>query len=196
MRWYNEKIWCWLILMTILICCGFAFASCSSSKKVITRQTFISDKQSYWDSLLNARVSATFEQLQQFQKEQRETSKVEISHIRDSTSTMVDKDGNILRKDSYHYENHSYTEKDVQKLKDSISYYKTYMDSMRIYQSKIASMQNIRKDSIPYPVYIEKQLTKKENMYLRLGRATYYFLLASIITVIILVIIKYRKKKL
>ena len=81
--------------MLILLGIISALVGCKSTQKVVTRQTYISDHQSHWDSIFNARISATFEQFQKVQKEQRETSKVETNHIRDSTSTTVDKKGII-----------------------------------------------------------------------------------------------------
>lgn len=195
MKLYNAKLWCWVIVMLILLGITSALIGCKSAQKVVTRQTYISDKQSHWDSLFNARVSATFERFQQSQKEQRETSKVETNHIRDSTSTMVDKDGNILRQDKYHYESHNYSEKDVQKLKDSVSYFKSYKDSLVAYRLKIDSLQKERRDSIPYPVYIEKQLGKMDSMFLRLGKICATFIVLFAVILIILPFVKSKIKK-
>ena len=195
MKLYNAKLWCWVIVMLILLGITSALIGCKSAQKVVTRQTYISDKQSHWDSLFNARVSATFERFQQSQKEQRETSKVETNHIRDSTSTMVDKDGNILRQDKYHYESHNYSEKDVQKLKDSVSYFKSYKDSLAVYRLKIDSLQKEKQDSIPYPVYIEKQLGKMDRMFLRLGKICATFIAIFAVILIILPFIKSKIKK-
>lgn len=193
MKWkdvlYNLSISVLLFLMIQIV------AGCSSTPKVVTRQTYISDRQSHWDSLFNARVSATFERFQQSQKEQREMSKVETNHIRDSTSTMVDKDGNILRKDKYHYESHNYSEKDIQKLKDSVSYYKSYKDRFAAYRLKIDSLQKERQDSIPYPVYVEKQLGKMDSMFLRLGKICATFIVLFAVILIILPFIKAKIKK-
>ena len=176
-----------LFLMTQIV------IGCTATPKVVTRQTYISDKQSHWDSIFNARLSATFELYQRTQSELKENSRSETNHIRDSTSTMVDKDGNILRQDKYHYESHNYTEVFVQKLRDSISYYKSYKDSLSKYRLKIDSLHKAKQDSVPYPVYIEKPIDKTDAAFLRLGKVTAIFMLLFIIGMIFIAIYKNRK---
>lgn len=192
MKWVKDLFYCLSISMLLFLMTQIVIG-CTATPKVVTRQTYISDKQSHWDSIFNARLSATFELYQRTQSELKENSKSETNHIRDSTSTMVDKDGNILRQAKYHYESHNYTEVFVQKLRDSISYYKSYIDSIKGYRLKIDSLRKVKQDSIPYPMYIEKQLSKSEKMYLKLGRGTFYFITAFIALLIILAILKYKK---
>ena len=194
MKLHDTRLWCWLLIILILLGITSALVGCKSAQKVVTRQTYISDHQSHWDSIFNARVSATFEQFQKVQKEQRETSRVETNHIRDSTSTTIDKNGNIVRQDKYHYESHNYTEKDVQKLKDSVSMYKAYKDSINGYKLKIDSLSKAKQDSIPYPVYIEKQLDKADKMFLQFGKVAFFVLLAIVAMLIILPIVKAKIK--
>ena len=193
MKWikdlfYRLSISMLLFLMTQIV------IGCTATPKVVTRQTYISDKQSHWDSIFNARLSATFELYQKTQSELKENSKSETNHIRDSTSTMIDKDGNILRQDKYHYESHNYTEVFVQKLRDSISYYKSYMDSINKYRLKIDSLDKVKHDSVPYPVYIEKPMNKTDAALLRLGKVTAVFVLLFIVGMIFLEIYKNRKR--
>ena len=177
-----------LFLMTQIV------IGCTATPKVVTRQTYISDKQSHWDSIFHARISATFELYQKTQSELKENRKSETDHIRDSTSTMVDKDGNILRQAKYHYESHNYTEVFVQKLRDSISYYKSYRDSINKYRLKIDSLDKAKQDSVPYPVYIEKPMNKTDAAFLRLGKVTAVFVLLFIVGMIFLEIYKNRKR--
>lgn len=193
MKLYNEKFWSWMLLIFILLGVCSALISCSTKQKVLTNQTYTSDNQQRFDSIFNARFKMSFEQFQKYQKELHETSKKETNHIRDSTRLIVDENGKIIGKESYHYESHNYTEKDIQKLRDSVSYYKMYMDSTKGYRLKIDSLRKIKQDSVPYPIYIEKQLSKSEKIYLKLGRGTFYFISAFIALLIILVILKYKK---
>lgn len=193
MKWYNEKFWSWMLLILILLGVCSALIGCSTKEKVLTKQTYISDYQQCFDSIFNARFRMSFGQYQKFQKEMYETSKKETNHIRDSTRLVVDENGKIIGKESYHYESHNYAEKDIQKLRDSVSYYKTYMDSIKGYRLKIDSLRKVKQDSVPYPVYIEKQLSKSEKMYLKLGRGTFYFISAFIALLIILAIYRYKK---
>ena len=191
MKWYSTKLWSWVIIVLILLGVTLALAGCTATHEVVTRQTYLSDKQSHWDSIFNARIFATFEQFQKVQKEQKVTSKIETNHIKDSTSTTVDNDGNILRQDKYHYESHNYTEKDMKRLLDSVSLYKSYKDSIKGYKLKIDSLKKEKMDSISYPVYIEKQLGKIDNIFLQIGRVTSFVFLL----VIILLIVKLKIKK-
>ena len=193
MKWVKDLFYCLSISMLLFLMTQIVIG-CTATPKVVTRQTYVSDKQSHWDSIFNARLSATFELYQRTQSEMKENSKSETNHIRDSTSTMIDKDGNILRQDKYHYESHNYTEVFVQKLRDSISYYKSYMDSINKYRLKIDSLDKAKQDSVPYPVYIEKPMNKKDAAFLRLGKVTAVFVLLFIVGMIFLEIYKNRKR--
>lgn len=192
MKWVKDLFYCLSISMLLFLMTQIVIG-CTATPKVVTRQTYISDKQSHWDSIFNARLSATFELYQRTQSELKENSKSETNHIRDSTSTMVDKDGNILRQAKYHYESHNYTEVFVQKLRDSISYYKSYRDSINKYRLKIDSLDKAKQDSIPYPVYIEKPKNKTDAAFLRLGKVTAVFVLLFMAGMIFLAIYKNRK---
>ncbi len=193
MKWVKDLFYCLSISMLLFLMTQIVIG-CTATPKVVTRQTYISDKQSHWDSIFNARLSATIELYQRNQNELKENSKSEINHIRDSTSTMVDKDGNILRQSKYHYESHNYTEVFVQKLRDSISYYKSYKDSLSKYRLKIDSLDKAKQDSVPYPEYIEKPMNKIDAAFYRLGKVTAVFVLLFIVGMIFLEIYKNRKR--
>lgn len=193
MKWVKDLFYCLSISMLLFLMTQIVIG-CTATPKVVTRQTYISDKQSHWDSIFNARLSANIELYQRNQNELKENSKSEINHIRDSTSTMVDKDGNILRQSKYHYESHNYTEVFVQKLRDSISYYKSYKDSLSKYRLKIDSLDKAKQDSVPYPEYIEKPMNKIDAAFYRLGKVTSVFVLLFIVGMIFLEIYKNRKR--
>lgn len=193
MKWVKDLFYCLSISMLLFLMTQIVIG-CTATPKVVTRQTYISDKQSHFDSIFNARLSATLELYQRNQNELKENSKSEINHIRDSTSTMVDKDGNILRQSKYHYESHNYTEVFVQKLRDSISYYKSYKDSLSKYRLKIDSLDKAKQDSVPYPEYIEKPMNKIDAAFYRLGKVTAVFVLLFIVGMIFLEIYKNRKR--
>ena len=106
---------------------------------------------------------------------------------------MVDKDGNILRQDKYHYESHNYTEVFIQKLRDSISYYKSYKDSLSKYRLKIDSLDNIKQDSVPYPIYMQKPISRIDTMFLNFGKDIAIFVVGFIIGIIILMTKKKKK---
>lgn len=193
MKRVKDLFYCLSISMLLFLMTQIVIG-CTATPKVVTRQTYISDKQSHWDSIFNARLLTTLELYQSKQSELKETSKSETNHIRDSTSVTVDKEGNIIRKDKYHYESHNYSESFVQKLRDSVSYYKSYKDSLSKYRLKIDSLNKAKQDSVPYPVYIEKPMNKTDATLLRLGKVTAVFVPLFMIGMISWQYIKRRKK--
>ena len=192
MKRIRDLFYCLSISMLLFLITQIVIG-CTATPKVVTRQTYVKEKRSNLDSIFNARLLATLELYQRKQSELKETSKLETNHIRDSTSVMVDKEGNIIRKDKYHYESHNYSESFVQKLRDSISCYKAYKDSLSKYRLKIDSLDNIKQDSVPYPIYIQKPMSRIDAMFLNFGKDIAIFVVGFIIGIIILMIKKKKK---
>ena len=192
MKRIRDLFYCLSISMLLFLMTQIVIG-CTATPKVVTRQTYVKEKRSNLDSIFNARLLATLELYQRKQSELKETSKSETNHIRDSTSVTVDKEGNIIRKDKYHYESHNYSESFVQKLRDSISCYKAYKDSLSKYRLKIDSLDNIKQDSVPYPIYIQKPMSRIDTMFLNFGKDIAIFVVGFIIGIIILMIKKKKK---
>ena len=192
MKRIRDLFYCLSISMLLFLMTQIAIG-CTATPQVVTRQTYVKEKRSNLDSIFNARLLATLELYQRKQSELKETSKSETNHIRDSTSVTVDKEGNIIRKDKYHYESHNYSESFVQKLRDSISCYKSYKDSLSKYRLKIDSLDNIKQDSVPYPIYIQKPMSRIDAMFLNFGKDIAIFVVGFIIGIIILMTKKKKK---
>lgn len=192
MKRIRDLFYCLSISMLLFLMTQIVIG-CTATPKVVTRQTYVKEKRSNLDSIFNARLLATLELYQRKQSELKETSKSETNHIRDSTSVMVDKEGNIIRKDKYHYESHNYSESFVQKLRDSISCYKAYKDSLSKYRLKIDSLDNIKQDSVPYPIYTQKPMSRIDAMFLNFGKDIAIFVVCFIIGIIILMTKKKKK---
>ena len=192
MKRIRDLFYCLSISMLLFLMTQIVIG-CTATPKVVTRQTYVKEKRSNLDSIFNARLLATLELYQRKQSELKETSKSETNHIRDSTSVTVDKEGNIIRKDKYHYESHNYSESFVQKLRDSISCYKSYKDSLSKYRLKIDSLDNIKQDSVPYPIYIQKPMSRIDSMFLNFGKDIAIFVVGFIIVIIILMTKKKKK---
>ncbi len=192
MKRIRDLFYCLSISMLLFLMTQIVIG-CTATPKVVTRQTYVKEKRSNLDSIFNARLLATLELYQRKQSELKETSKSETNHIRDSTSVTVDKEGNIIRKDKYHYESHNYSESFVQKLRDSISCYKAYKDSLSKYRLKIDSLDNIKQDSVPYPIYIQKPMSRIDAMFLNFGKDIAIFVVGFIIGIIILMTKKKKK---
>ena len=192
MKRIRDLFYCLSISMLLFLMTQIVIG-CTATPKVVTRQTYVKEKRLNLDSIFNARLLATLELYQRKQSEMKETSKSETNHIRDSTSVTVDKEGNIIRKDKYHYESHNYSESFVQKLRDSISCYKAYKDSLSKYRLKIDSLDNIKQDSVPYPIYIQKPMSRIDAMFLNFGKDIAIFVVGFIIGIIILMTKKKKK---
>ena len=192
MKRIKDLFYCLSISMLLFLMTQIVIG-CTATPKVVTRQTYVKEKRSNLDSIFNARLLATLELYQRKQSELKETSKSETNHIRDSTSVTVDKEGNIIRKDKYHYESHNYSESFVQKLRDSISCYKAYKDSLSKYRLKIDSLDNIKQDSVSYPIYIQKPMSRIDAMFLNFGKYIAIFVVGFIIGIIILMTKKKKK---
>ena len=192
MKWVKDLFYCLSISMLLFLMTQMVIG-CTATPKVVTRKTYVKENRSNLDSIFNARLLATLELYQRKQSELKETSKSETNHIRDSTSVTVDKEGNIIRKDKYHYESHNYSESFVQKLRDSISCYKSYKDSLSKYRLKTDSLDNIKQDSVPYPIYIQKPMSRVDAMFLNFGKDIAIFVVGFIIGIIILMTKKKKK---
>ena len=192
MKRIRDLFYCLSISMLLFLMTQIVIG-CTATPKVVTRQTYVKEKRLNLDSIFNARLLATLELYQRKQSEMKETSKSETNHIRDSTSVTVDKEGNIIRKDKYHYESHNYSESFVQKLRDSISCYKAYKDSLSKYRLKIDSLDNIKQDSVPYPIYIQKPMSRIDAMFLNFGKDIAIFVVVFIIGIIIFMTKKKKK---
>lgn len=192
MKRIRDLFYCLSISMLLFLMTQIVIG-CTATPKVVTRQTYVKEKRSNLDSIFNARLLATLELYQRKQSELKETSKSETNHIRDSTSVTVDKEGNIIRKDKYHYESHNYSESFVQKLRDSISCYKAYKDSLSKYRLKIDFLDNIKQDSVSYPIYIQKPMSRIDAMFLNFGKDIAIFVVGFIIGIIILMTKKKKK---
>ena len=192
MKRIRDLFYCLSISMLLFLMTQIVIG-CTATPKVVTRQTYVKEKRSNLDSIFNARLLATLELYQRKQSELKETSKSETNHIRDSTSVTVDKEGNIIRKDKYHYESHNYSESFVQKLRDSISCYKAYKDSLSKYRLKIDSLDNIKQDSVPYPIYMQKPMSRIDAMFLNFGKDIAIFVVVFIIGIIIFMTKKKKK---
>ena len=192
MKRIRDLFYCLSISMLLFLMTQIVIG-CTATPKVVTRQTYVKEKRSNLDSIFNARLLTTLELYQRKQSELKETSKSETNHIRDSTSVTVDKEGNIIRKDKYHYESHNYSESFVQKLRDSISCYKSYKDSLSKYRLKIDSLDNIKQDSVSYPIYIQKPMSRVDAMFLNFGKDIAIFVVGFIIGIIIFMTKKKKK---
>ena len=182
MKWYDVRYWKLAsyvsaigIVLLLLYGCG--------APRTITKQTYIKDCQSdkRFDSLFTARMAYTFDQWLHYQKRENERSTKDSSYIKDSTATRLDAQGNKIGEDRFHYESHVRTEKEVQKLLDSLSHYRSLKDSVAIYRHRLDSLSSIKLSSGSATKVIEKPLTAAQKIYIQIGQVFCFCLVIIVI---------------
>ena len=172
------------------------FCRCKAKERVIEKQTYITDKrnEAKWDSLFNARLVKELESYRASHKEYVKSTTKEKTHIKDSTASKYDANGNKVGEDRFHYEYHEISQEDIQILRDSISSLKEYKDSTSIYHSKCDSLISVINKISKDKVYVEKQLSKTDKFFIRIGRVSFAILILGVVVFIGYLIIRNRKR--
>lgn len=186
MKWYYVDWWKWLITIPILMLILSMFCRCKSKQPIVAQQTYITDKtnEKKWDSLFNMRLMKELERFQSSRSEKSEKTLKDITHIKDSTASRFDSDGNKIGEDKYHSEIRIISEKDVQELRDSIEHYKEYFDSTMLYKSKYDSLKAITTSASIDKQVVEKKLTKWQYICLETGRILYFLVFIIILFIL------------
>lgn len=168
MKWYDYNFWKTIVSITIAIYISMLIIGCGTPKTV-TKQTYLKDElnERNFDSLFTTRMSYSFEQWLHFQKREIEKNTKDSSYVKDSTATRFDAQGKKIGEDRLHYEYHSLSEKDTQRLLDSIRQYKAYKDSLSIYRSKCDSLMRTKKESDTK--VIKEPVSKMQNIFSHIG---------------------------
>ena len=148
------------------------FCRCKSKERMVDKQTYITDKRNdaKWDSLFNVRLIKELELYKASHKESIKSTTKEKTHIKDSTASKYDSNGNKVGEYRFHYEYHEISHEDIQILRDSISSLKEYKDSTSIYHSKCDSLMSVINEISKDKVYVEKQLSKTDRAFLNIGK--------------------------
>lgn len=180
MKWYDYNFWKAVVSITLAMYVSLLIIGCGTPKTV-TKQTYLKDElnERKFDSLFTARMSHTFEQWLHYQKREIEKSTKDSSYVKDSTATRFDAQGKKIGEDRLHFEYHSRTEKDTQRLLDSIRQYKAYKDSISIYKYKCDSLMKVKKESDTK--IIKEPVSKMLNIFSHIG-------VLSCLTVLVIVI--------
>lgn len=171
------------------------FCRCKAKERLVEKQTYITDKRNdaKWNSLFNARLIKELELYKASHKESVKSTTKEKTHVKDSTASKYDANGNKVGEDRFHYEYHEISHEDVQVLRDSISILKEYKDSTSIYHSKCDSLMSVINEISKDKVYVEKQLSKTDRAFLKIGKIASVCLFIGILAFIGWI---YRKVKL
>lgn len=168
MKWYDYNFWKAVVSITLAMYVSLLIIGCGTPKTV-TKQTYLKDElnKRKFDSLFTARMSHTFEQWLHYQKREIEKNTKDSSYVKDSTATRFDAQGKKIGEDRLHFEYHSRTEKDTQRLLDSIRQYKAYKDSISIYKYKCDSLMKVKKASDTK--IIKEPVSKRQNILSHIG---------------------------
>lgn len=182
MKWYDVRFWKWVSYISAIGIVLLLLYGCKTPR-TITKRTYIKDCSSdkRFDSLFTARMAYTFDQWLRYQKRESERSTKDSSYIKDSTATRLDAQGNKIGEDRFHYESHVRTEKEVQKLLDSISHYRSLKDSVAIYRHRLDSLSSIKLSSDSTTKVIEKPLTAAQKIYIQIGQVFCFCLVIIVI---------------
>ena len=188
--------WKLLVICSISMLILSMFCRCKAKERVIEKQTYITDKrnEAKWDSLFNARLVKELESYRASHKEYVKSTTKEKTHIKDSTASKYDANGNKVGEDRFHYEYHEISQEDIQILRDSISSLKEYKDSTSIYHSKCDSLISVINKISKDKVYVEKQLSKTDKFFIRIGRVSFAILILGVVVFIGYLIIRNRKR--
>ena len=180
MKWNDYNFWKAIVSITIAIYISLLIIGCGTPKAV-TKQTYLKDElnERNFDSLFTTRMSYSFEQWLHFQKREIEKNTKDSIYVKDSTATRFDAQGKKIGEDRLHYEYHSRSEKDTQRLLDSIRQYKAYKDSLSIYKSKCDSLTETKEESDTK--VIKEPVSKMQNIFSHIG-------VLSCLTILVIVI--------
>ena len=167
-----DKITKVVITIAVAILILSMFCRCKAKERLVEKQTYITDKRNdaKWDSLFNARLIKELELYKASHKESVKSTTKDKTHIKDSTASKYDVNGNKVGEDRFHYEYHEISHEDVQILRDSISSLKEYKDSAAIYHSKCDSLMSVINEISKDKVYVEKQLSKTDRAFFKIGK--------------------------
>lgn len=169
-----DKIAKIITIVTVTMLVLSMFCRCNAKERIVEKQTYIADKRNdaKWDSLFNARLIKELIFYQASHKESVRSTSKEKTHVKDSTASKYDANGNKVGEDRFHYEYHEISQEDVQILRDSISSLKEYKDSSAIYHSKCDSLISVISKISKDKVYVEKQLSRTDMAFLNIGKIT------------------------
>lgn len=181
-----DKITRIMIIAAVAMLVLSMFCRCKTKERVIEKQTYVTDKrnEAKWDSLFNVRLIKELESYKASHKESVKSTTKEKTHIRDSTASKYDANGNKVGEDRFHYEFHEISQEDVQILRDSISSLKEYKDSSAIYHSKCDSLISVISKISKDKVYVEKQLSKTDRVFLNIGKVSSVCLFIGILAIL------------
>lgn len=137
----------------------FCTASCKT--KTVTQEHYITDNitSKVLDSNWQERFISAFVQMSRLKSQEHETSMKEVTHVKDSTSTVVDESGKAIKTENWHSEVSSRDSREVLRLQDSIGVLNKHVGKLELFKYKLDSLVRLKQDSIQI---LGRNLTKAE----------------------------------
>lgn len=154
-------MWAMFLLLMFL-------TSCKSGTVGFDRQVRWENFSNVTDTIQLRHFLEAFERMERVRGESRSREYVEKSHVRDSTSTIVDESGRVIGREHYHYENNDRSIKEATRLTDSIRMLNARYDS--IYSLKHRSDSLLKSFSDSTQVTAEAKLSSSERIYMAVGK--------------------------
>lgn len=166
------------IIVLGFLCLMYFLCGCTTTKYVPIKEThteyvYVNQKDSTKDEYSH--------------KESEKEKYISNTHTeeRDSCSTTVDQQGNIIKQEHWHWSNTTNSE--------YIEREKALQDSIKHLHNKVDSLASEKVDSIPVPHPVEKKLTRWQQIKIDWGGWTMLVLVISIFIIIWLVIKKLQR---
>lgn len=167
----------------------------SCKTKTVTQEHYITDqtKNKSLDASWQERFISAFEQMANSRSQEHETSVMETTHTKDSTSTTVDQNGKPIKTESWHSVVTNRNTKEVLRLKDSINIISKKVDKYQHLVVQKDSLIRLKQDSINI---MRRELTKNEQRLVTIGKVSLGALVGIIIAITtgILVWLWHRRK--
>lgn len=163
----------------------------SCKTKTLTQEHYITDKTTSksLDQTWQERFISAFEQMSRQRTQEHENSIRETTHIKDSTSTVVDQNGKPIKTESWHTLVSSRDQKELLRLQDSVNILNVEVDRMQLLRIKSDSLIRLKQDSIQV---LSRDLTKAEKRLKHTEIATHIIVWAFIIA---LAVWRWHRKK-
>lgn len=167
----------------------------SCKTKTVMQEHYITDTTASkgLDASWQERFISAFEQMASYRNHEHETSSKEITHTKDSTSTMVDQNGKPIKTETWHSVVTNRDTKEVTKLQDSISTMSKEVAQYQLLVVQKDSLIRLKQDSIHV---LSRELTKNEQKLMTIGKIAIGVLkcLGIVLFLAILVWLWHRKK--
>lgn len=184
----------WILYLFVWIAFFLTMFLTSCRTKTVTQDHYITDTSvsKGLDLTWQERFVAAFEQMAQVRKQEKESSYREITHTKDSTSTMVDADGKPIKTESWHEVITNKESKELTRLQDSLYVVNKEVERQQSLIIQKDSLIRLKQDSIQV---LSRELTKNEQRYMTLGKLAMGAIIGLVLVIVAIAVWRWHRKK-